>query len=90
MDRTDRMDQRLLVVLRDHRGCTLLDGGTPLAWYPAVTQALAMAQLLADATALRDGAPARVELRSYGRREGHPAHSPPGRRTCAGGIPGQC
>lgn len=59
------MKQRLLVVRKDHRGCTLLDGGRPLAWYPSVAPALELAQLLADASALRDGPPARVELRSY-------------------------
>jgi hypothetical protein len=61
------MDQRLLVVHRNHRGCTLFDRGRPLAWYPDLAPALAMAQLLAEASALRDGPPARVELRSFGR-----------------------
>ncbi|WP_372014639.1 hypothetical protein [Pseudoxanthomonas sp. 10H] len=62
------MEQRLLVVRKDLRGCTLLDGGRPLAWYPSVAPALALALTLADASALRDGWPARVEVR----RSSHP------------------
>ena len=58
------MDQRLLVVRREHGGGTLLDCGRPLAWYPSVAAALAVAATLADASALRGGQPARVELRA--------------------------
>ncbi|WP_024868254.1 hypothetical protein [Pseudoxanthomonas suwonensis] len=65
------MDQRQLVVRRDLRGCTLLDGGRPLAWYPQLGQALAMARLLAEANALRFGAPARVELCECGQAPRH-------------------
>ena len=43
------------------------DGGKPLAWYPHLAPALEMARLLADASALRDGPPAHIELRVHGR-----------------------
>ncbi|MBO9717911.1 MAG: hypothetical protein J7507_14175 [Pseudoxanthomonas sp.] len=56
------MTQRLLVVRKDLRGCTLLDRGRPLAWYPSLAPALALARTLADATALREGSPAIVEV----------------------------
>lgn len=56
------MEQRLLVVRKDPRGCTLLDGGRPLAWYHSIAAALELAQTLADASALRDGLPGRVEV----------------------------
>ncbi len=61
------MDQRLLVVNRSHHGCTLMDGGKALAWYPHLAPALQMAWLLADASALRDGSPACVELHDLDR-----------------------
>lgn len=61
------MDPRLLVVNRSHHGCMLMDGGKPLAWYPHLAPALEMARLLADASALRDGPPAHIELRVHGR-----------------------
>jgi hypothetical protein len=60
------MEQRLLVVRKDLRGCTLLDRGRPLAWYPSIAPALELARMLADATALRDGSPAKVEVRRSG------------------------
>jgi hypothetical protein len=60
------MEHRLFVVRRDHRGCILLDGGKPLAWYPSIAPALELARTLADANALREGPPVRVELRSFG------------------------
>jgi len=53
---------RLLTIRRERRGCMLLDCGKPLAWYPSVAPALDLARTLADATALRDGTPARVQL----------------------------
>lgn len=56
------MEQRLLVVRKDLRGCTLLDCGRPLAWYHSIGAALELAQTLADASALRDGLPGRVEI----------------------------
>ena len=56
------MEQRLLVVRKDRRGCTLLDDGRPLAWYPSLAPALELARTLAEASALRDGPPARVEV----------------------------
>ena len=62
------MDPRLLVVNRSHHGCMLMDGGTPLAWYPRLAPALEMARLLADASALRDGPPAHIELHDHGRQ----------------------
>ena len=67
------MDQRLLVVRREHRGCTLFDCGRPLAWYPSITAALALARTLADASALRGGPPAQVELRTPWRDPRGPA-----------------
>lgn len=68
------MEQRLLVVRKDRRGCTLLDDGRPLAWYPSIDQALELAQALAEASALREGPPARVEV--LGRAD--PAPTPQG------------
>jgi hypothetical protein len=44
----------------------LLDRGRPLAWYPSIAPALELARMLADATALRDGPPAKVEVRRSG------------------------
>ena len=67
------MDQRLLVVHRSHHGCTLSDSGRLLAWYPALAPALAMAPLLAEASALRDGPPARVEVHRRGHTPREPA-----------------
>lgn len=61
------MDQRRLIVTRSYHGCTLVDNGTPLAWYPHLAPALAMAQLLAEASALRHGPPAHIELHDLGR-----------------------
>ncbi|AKC87670.1 hypothetical protein [Pseudoxanthomonas suwonensis] len=60
------MESRLLVVRKDHRGCTLFDGGRPLAWYSSLDAALELARMLADASALRDGPPARVEIQRFG------------------------
>ena len=61
------MDQRLLVVNRGHHGCTLVDDGTLLAWYPHLGPALEMAQLLAEASDLRDDRPAQIEVHDPGR-----------------------
>jgi hypothetical protein len=60
------MDPRLLVVRLEHGGCTLFDCGRPLAWYPTVAAALALATALADASALRDQPPARLEMHRAG------------------------
>jgi len=61
------LDQRRLVVNRDRQGCMLADDGVPLAWYPHLSDALDMARLLAEASALRAGPPARIELHDRGR-----------------------
>ena len=62
------MDRRLLVVNRNRHGCMVMDGGKALAWYPHLAPALEMAWLLADASALRDGPPAHIELHDHGRQ----------------------
>ena len=61
------MDRRLLVVNRNRHGCMVMDGGKALAWYPHLAPALEMAWLLGDASALRDGSPACVELHDLDR-----------------------
>lgn len=75
------MDSRLLLVHKDHRGCTLYDGGRPLAWYPRPDQALAMARLLAEADELRTGHHAQVRLSRYGQAP----RPPPAPAAVAGG-----
>lgn len=75
------MGSRTLQVRKDHRGCTLYDGDRPLAWYPSMARAMAMAQLLADAGELRAGHAPPILLRSYG-------SPPPGQAN--GRLPRQC
>lgn len=78
------MGTRTLVVRRSHRGCALYDDGRPLAWYPSLDRALAMARLLADAAELRTGHAPPILVGSYGQP---PAPLPV---RANGSLPGQC
>lgn len=78
------MGTRTLLVRRSHRGCALYDDGRPLAWYPSLERALAMARLLADAGELRTGHAPSILLGSYGQP---PAPLPV---RANGSLPGQC
>ncbi len=60
------MDDRLLSLTKDHRGCTVLDNGRPVARYPALAPALALARALADASRLRADQHVALELSAYG------------------------
>ncbi len=79
------MAPRTLQVRKDHRGCTLYDDDRPLAWYPSLARALAMAQLLADAGELRAGHAPPILLGHYGQPPG-----PPPSGQANGRLPRQC
>lgn len=56
------MHRRVITVHKDHRGCTLLDDGRPLACYPTLAPALEMARTLVAASQLRDDRVVVVQL----------------------------
>lgn len=60
------MDARLLLLTKDHRGCTLHDNGRLLARYPALPPALEMARTLAAGSRLREEGDVLLELSAYG------------------------